>query len=244
MFRLIIMTLSLVAVIIVNATANILPLNGKTTIEIANRLPILFAPANYVFVIWIVIYALLACWLFGFRRSEEKVGQAMRNSRALLFIFSCLLNISWVLLWHFSYFNWTVVVMGALLLTLLALYFTYPKKNNDFLGRMPIAIYLGWIFVTTITNVSYVLTLHEWSGWGLSDPLWTVLYLTFATAVALHFLYHHADIALNVVFMWAFAGITVKNDIDELFVSAAALFLTAVIGISCLLIRKAKRVHY
>ena len=77
MFRLIIMTLSLVAVIIVNATANILPLNGKTTIEIANRLPILFTPANYVFVIWIIIYALLACWLFGFWRSEEKVSQAM-----------------------------------------------------------------------------------------------------------------------------------------------------------------------
>ena len=75
MFRMIIMTLSLVAVIIVNATANILPLNGKTTIEIINRLPILFTPANYVFVIWIVIYVLLACWLFGFRRSEEKVGQ-------------------------------------------------------------------------------------------------------------------------------------------------------------------------
>lgn len=120
--------------------------------------------------------------------------------------------------------------MALLLFALLALYFTYPKKDNQLFGRIPIAINLGWIFFATIANISYVLTLHEWSGWGLSDPLWTVIYLTFATAIALHFLYHHADIALSSVFMWAFIGIAVKNGVDELFVSAAALFLTAVIG--------------
>ena len=112
-----------------------MPLNGKTTIEIANRLPVLFTPANYVFSFGLLFMLLLACWLFGFRRNKEKVGQAMQNRRALLFIFSCLFNIAWILLWHFGYFNWTVVVMGALLLTLLALYFTYPKKDNRFLRK-------------------------------------------------------------------------------------------------------------
>ena len=72
MFRIIIMTLSLIAVILINAAANIMPLNGKTTGEIANRLPVLFTPANYVFFIWPVIYLLLAYWLFGFRRKQRK----------------------------------------------------------------------------------------------------------------------------------------------------------------------------
>ena len=88
--------------------------------------------------------------------------------------------------------------------------------------------------MATIANISYVLTLHEWSGWGLSNPLWTVIYLTIATAIALHFLYHYADIAFSAVFIWAFIGITVKNGADELFVSAAALFLAATISqVSC-----------
>lgn len=243
MLRMIIMTLSLSAVILINALANILPLNGSTTGEIANRLPVLFIPAGYVFVIWIVIYVLLGCWLFGFKRNQGIPEYAPHTLRVILFSLSCLLNIAWILLWHLSYFDWTIGVMVALLLTLLALYFTYPKKGNRFWSRIPIAVYLGWIFVATIANVSYVLTLHEWSGWGLSDPLWTVLYLTLATAIALHFLYHHADIALNIVFIWAFVGIAVKNGTNELFVTAAALFLTAVIVASCFLLRKTKINH-
>lgn len=94
-----------------------------------------------------------------------------------------------------------------------------------------------------IMNFNYVLTFREWSGWGLSDPLWTVIYLTIATAFALHFLYHHKDIPLNLVIVWTFIGIIVKNGVDELFVSAAALFLTAAILVGILMTRKAKQKH-
>ena len=243
MLRITIMTLSLIAVVLMNTVANILPLNGSTTGEIANQLPVLFIPAGYVFCIWVIIYLLLACWLFGFKQDKNNSNRLTLNLRAILFSLSCLFNIIWIILWHFRYFDWTIVIMISLLLTLLALYFTYPKVSNLFLGRLPIAVYLGWIFVALIANISYVLTLHEWSGWGLSDPLWTVIYLTFATAIALHFLYHHADIAFNLVFVWTFIGIAVKNGTDELFVTAASLFLTAVIGASCFLMRKTKSKH-
>lgn len=232
MFRIMIMIFSLIAVILVNAAANIMPINGKTTGEISNSLPVLFTPAGYVFSIWAVIYLLLAIWLYGFMRNKATVEHALFTRRAVLFVTSCLFNIAWILLWHFGFFEWTIVVIVLLLVTLLTIYFTYSKRDNHFYERGPIAVYLGWTFVATIANVSYVLTLHEWSGWGLSDPLWTVIYLTFATAIALHFLYHYADIAFNTVFIWAFIGIAVKNGGDELFVSAAALFLAASIAAS------------
>ncbi|KAA0942132.1 tryptophan-rich sensory protein [Sporosarcina sp. ANT_H38] len=230
MFKLMIMTFSLIVVVLVNAAANIIPINGKTTGEISNSLPVLFTPADYVFSIWAVIYLLVSIWLYSFMRNKGKVKHALFNRRVVLFVFSCLFNIAWILLWHFGFFGWTIIVILALLITLLTLYFTYPNLENQFYGRIPIAVYLGWTFVATIANISYVLTLHEWSGWGLSDPLWTVIYLTIATAIALHFLYHYADIAFSAVFIWAFIGITVKNGADELFVSAAALFLAATIA--------------
>ncbi|MBE1555883.1 tryptophan-rich sensory protein [Sporosarcina limicola] len=241
MFRMILMILSFIAVVTLNVVANSFPLNGQTTGEIASKLPVLFTPAGYVFLIWAIIYALLAFWLYGFWQNNKKIDPMLQNRRSALFIFSCLLNIVWILLWHYGFFNWTVVVMMVLLMTLLTLYFTYPKRGLLLLGRMPIAVYLGWGFIATIANVSYVLTLHEWSGWGLSDPLWTVIYLTIAATIALHFLYHHADIALNIVFMWAFIGIAVKNGANELFISAAALFLTATIGIFIYFTRKSKK---
>ena len=70
MFRIIIMTFSLIAVVLVNAAANIMPINGKTTGEISNSLPVLFTPAGYAFSIWAVIYLLLAIWLYGFMRNK------------------------------------------------------------------------------------------------------------------------------------------------------------------------------
>lgn len=238
MFRILVMSISLIAVITVNIAANIVPFNGSTTGEIANKLPVLFTPASYVFTIWPVIYVFLAIWLYGFLRNKEIKDMPQKNRRAFLLILSCLINIAWIVLWHYEFHNWTVVVMAALLVTLLSLYFTYPKKENLIFERIPIAVYLACVFVAFIINVSYTLTLHEWKGWGLSDPLWTVIYLTVATAIALHFMYHHRDVALNLVFIWAFVGIAVKNGFEELFVSAAALFLTAVIGVGIFFVRK------
>ncbi|MFS0577003.1 tryptophan-rich sensory protein [Sporosarcina sp. 179-K 3D1 HS] len=234
-----IMTFSFVVTMAVYSIANLLPLNDRTTWEIADRLPVLFTPAGYVFSIWIGIYILLGFWIYGFNVRTRSTASRTRL-RAVLFIFSCLFNVAWVILWHYSYYTPMLCVKVILLGLLLALYFTYPPKENSIWERVPISVYVGWIFISTIMNFNYVLTYREWSGWGLSDPLWTVIYLTIATAFAFHFLYHHKDIGLNIVIVWAFIGIIVKNGIDELFVSAAALFLTAALIVGILMTRKSK----
>ncbi|MEK3936465.1 tryptophan-rich sensory protein [Sporosarcina sp. FSL W7-1349] len=232
-----IMTFSLVCMIAVYSVANILPLNGTTTWEIAYRLPVLFTPAGYVFTIWILIYALLGFWIYGFHKKPSS-SRSISRLRASLFILSCLFNIAWILLWHYGYYIPMLIAKVIILGLLLALYFTYPPKENSIWGRVPISIYVGWIFISTIMNFNYVLTYREWSGWGLSDPLWTVIYLTIAAAFAFHFLYHHKDVALNLVNIWTFIGIIVINGTDELFVSAAALFLTAAMAVGILMVQK------
>lgn len=242
MLRLISMSLSLIAVIVVNIMANILPLNGKKTVEIMNSLPVLFIPASYVFFIWIFIYAFLTVWIYGFYHNRQKQTKGtLLNGRTLLFITSSILNIAWFFLWHFRFFDFALLAVIALLGVLIALYFTYPKNENKLFGRIPISLYLGWIITAFIANVDYVLTLHEWSGWGISTSLWTVIILTLVTAIALHFMYHYGDVFLNLVFMWVFVGIAVINGIDSLFISAASLFLTAVIGTNIFIRRKPQK---
>ena len=83
-----------------------------------------------------------------------------------------------------------------------------------------------------------MLTVHSWNGWGLSDQLWTVIMLTVATALALHIRFHHSDIPLTLVFIWAFVAIAVRHGMDELLVSTAALFLSGVLLTGILLIKK------
>lgn len=237
MLRLIAMTLSLITVITVQLVLNVFSINGKTTIEIVNRLPILFTPPSYVFGIWLLIYGFLVVWLFGFWRNQRQRSNATLNYRATLFISSVSLTILWLLLWQYEYFYWTVIVMIALLVTLARLYFTYPKVENHIFERVPISIYFGWVIISFLELINYVLTFHEWGGWGLSNSLWTVIFLTITTSIALHFMYHHQDLSLNAVFIWVFIGIVVKNGFDSLFVSIAALFLTFVIGASFFLIK-------
>lgn len=237
MLQIISMLLALIAVVMVNSAANTSFITDHTSIELLNRLPMLFIPANYVFFVSPFIYAFLTLWIFGFAYKKSRKDHAVLNVRMILFIVSAIFKIIWILLWQYEYFDWSIAALAVLLAILTALYFTYPKYENNFWQRMPISCYFGWTIFAFITNVNYILTLHEWSGWGLSTDLWTVVFLTFATAIALHFLYHYRDLPLNIMFMWAFVGIAVKNGFDALFVSSASLFLTAVIGVGLILIK-------
>ena len=237
MGRFALMVFSLIGVIAFNILANTLPLNNQTTGEISNRLPVLFTPASYVFSIWIVIYALLVLWLVGVWKLRNQKDQAY-NKRSIYFILSCYLNIFWLYLWHYELFVWSLAAMFGLLVTLILLYFTYPDNNNHYLSRLPVSIYLGWICVAILANISYIMTLYQWDGLGLSDPLWAVIMLTFGAAAALHMRYHYYDIWFVLVFIWAFIGIAAKNGFDELLVSTAALFLCAVMLAGIIFIKK------
>ncbi|AYC30258.1 TspO/MBR family protein [Paenisporosarcina cavernae] len=228
------------AVVIVNALSNILPFNGQTTGEISNRIPVLFTPAGYVFSIWSLIYVLAILWIY-FQWKNRQNETPHTRKQLTLFLLSCIWNISWIFSWHYEYFLLSVIIMLAFLVTLILLYHTYPKTGNKWYEKMPISVYLGWISVATIANISYVLTYYEWSGWGLSDPLWTVIMMTIGAALALHIRYHEYDIAYPLVFIWAFIGIAVRNGFDELLVSTAALFLAAVILAGILFIKKKEK---
>ena len=56
-------TIVFVLVIAMNALANLLPINGKTTGEISNQINVLITPAGYAFSIWSLIYILIGIWI-------------------------------------------------------------------------------------------------------------------------------------------------------------------------------------
>jgi hypothetical protein len=237
MFRTLVMTIAFLAIVVFNTLANTLPLNGQSTGEISNRLPVLFTPAGYVFSIWSLIYILFAIWVIG-QWIRWKNGTAPSAKITLYFTLSAAFNVAWLFLWHYEFFIWSIAAIVGYLAALALLYLQYTNDERKLTERMPVSINLGWIIVATITNINFVLTYYNWSGWGLSDQLWTVIMLTVATAVALHIRFHYNDVPLAVVFIWAFIGIAVKNGADELLVTAASLFLSGVIATGILLIKK------
>lgn len=200
--------ISYLAMVVVNILASTVGINGKETSEISNQVDVLFVPAGYVFSIWGLIYVLVAIWLtFQWNSSQEHEEPA----RLGLFIVTCLFNIAWLLSWHYEFYTSSIVIMIGLLFSLIFLYESYPKGDARFAGRLPFSIYLGWISVALMANISFVLKYYEWNGFGFSEQFWAQILLFLATGLAAFIRLYNRDILFSFVIIWAFIGIAVKN---------------------------------
>ena len=116
--------LALVAVLTVNALANILPINGMNTGELSALYPSLFTPAGFTFSIWSVIYLLL----IGFVIKQRSIsGNTYFTELSLWFLLSCLANASWILAWHYQFLFASVLIMILLLFSLSKIFLHQPS---------------------------------------------------------------------------------------------------------------------
>jgi len=208
--------LAVIATIGINGLANALPLNGQTTGEISDRFQVYFVPAGYVFSIWGLIYLALIGFAIYQALPAQRENPRMRRV-GYLFALSCVANVAWLFLWHYEVFALTVVAMVTLLLSLIAIYLrleigrTRVSVAETLFVRVPFSIYLGWITVATIANVTSLLDYVNWSGWGISPEIWTIIMLIAATGIASAVALTRGDVAYMLVIVWAFAGIGVKH---------------------------------
>jgi len=227
--------LGVVATIALNALANIIPFNGQTTGEISDRFQVYFVPAGYVFAIWGLIY--LGLVAFGVYQVLSAQGDNPRlRSIGWLFVGSCVANIAWIFFWHYEIFPLTLVAMLALLLLLIVIYLrlgigrTQVPTAEKWCVRVPFSIYLGWITVATIANVTDLLKYLNWSGWGISPEVWAVVMLIAGAIITSLVIFTRGDIAYGLVIVWAFIGIAVKQASTPL-VANTAWVLTALVAV-------------
>jgi hypothetical protein len=235
--QILLMSIMLIVLVVFNMAADLFKINGHTTAELTNWLPVLITPVIVTYGIWLILYILLGVWIYGLYKNRHDDNQKL-TLRSILFAISCLLTITWNWLFHYETYSWTIIVQFAQLLSLFALYLTYGKTKDNWKDKLPISVFFGWSIMVCMFNIALTLTYYEWSGWGLSDALWTVIFLTIAAAIALHFRYHYHDIAIVVIFVWTFLGIVLQNGFEELLVSAASLFLCGVMFFGIFFIKK------
>ena len=171
------------AMVTANYLANALPFNNKTTGQVSGQYPNLFVPAPLTFAIWGVIYLLLLLFCIKQSKSmfQKHVDEATADTVGIIgarFIVSCILNVLWILSWHYDYLVFSVFVMLALLTQLiiinarLNLITPYLNKTSRMAIKAPFGGYLGWICIATIANVTAVLVGTGWDGWGQSETFW------------------------------------------------------------------------
>lgn len=220
-----------IGVLAANWAATSLPLNGVTTGALSDEIPNLFVPAGLTFAIWGIIYALLAgqvaviLMTVSGKKAMAGGATAVWTAReAWLLAFNFAANIGWIFAWQWRLVGLALGIMLVLLATLILLEERSHEKAitnisasdhgspaRRFFLSAPINVYLGWIMVATIANVTALLAKLGWNGFGLDPRAWTVLVIAIAAILYALLATTRGAVAAPAVGVWAFAGIALKR---------------------------------
>ncbi|MDP4152387.1 MAG: tryptophan-rich sensory protein [Bacillota bacterium] len=203
--------------IIVNTLANTLPINGVKTGDVSERYPNLFTPAPFTFVIWGIIYLLLACFvIYQFiALKKDKNFADVLYAIGPYFIISSAANAAWILAWHYNLIPLTVILMFVILSSLIIISLSLNRlklsPTEALLVKVPFNLYFGWITVATIANITVLLVYLNWNGWGIPEQVWTSIIILVGLVIASLTLKHNESIAYAIAVIWAYLGILLKH---------------------------------
>lgn len=229
--------LSVVLAITVNVVAVVLPLNGQNTGAISDRFKVYFVPAGYVFSIWGIIYIGWIAFAVYQALPTQKESPRLR-SLGYLFALSGVFNAAWLFCWHYNRFGLSVLVMLTLLGLLIASYLrlnvgrTAGSAVAQWCIDVPFGLYLGWISVATIANVSDWLYFVHWNGFGIDPQAWAVILLVVAGVIGGLMALTRHDAAYLFVLVWAFIGIAFKQAAAPLVAGSAAVLAVVAFGLA------------
>ncbi len=238
--------LSVVIALTVNILASTLPLNGQNTGEISDRFQVYFVPAGYVFAIWGIIYIGWIAFAIYQALPAQKENPRLR-SLGYLFALSGIFNAGWLFCWHYNLFGLSVLVMLTLLGLLIASYLslnvgrTLVGNAEKWSVDIPFSVYLGWISVATIANVTDWLYSVNWNGFGLAPQVWAVIMLGIACIVGLFMAVGRRDAGYLFVFVWSFAGIANKQVAEPLVANSAWVAAVLALGLAIYAIVQRRR---
>jgi hypothetical protein len=213
--------------LVMNYLANALPLNNKTTGELSDSFPNLFVPAGLTFSIWGVIYLLLIVYcVVQFTGSDKEVI----SNISWLFGISCILNALWIVFWHYGKLPLSLLVMIGLLVSLI--YINILIRDLPFgLIKASFGIYLGWICVATIANVTALLVDADWNGFNISHEAWTIIMIIAAILIASAAIFRFRNPFIGLSVIWAFIGIAIKRQDDY-----KSVFVSSIVALSLMLL--------
>lgn len=215
----ILVVFSLVLMIAVNALANILPINGIGTGAVSDSFPNLFAPAGITFAIWGLIYLLLSIYAIYqtglFSKEKTSFDSEWLRTVGFFFVLSSMANTIWIFAWHYKIIEVSLVMMLIILASLIKIVLILKSQKlstkEKLLIRLPFSVYFGWITVATIANVTTQLVAWNWNGFGILEPVWSIIILSVGALIGITTILSNRDTAYGLVLIWAFAGILIKH---------------------------------
>ena len=220
--------LAFVFTIFVNGLANGVPLGGQTTGEISDKYPSLFTPAGYVFSIWGLIYISLTIFIVWQALPQQRSNKYLAAIR-IPFLASCAANGAWIFAWHYDLLALSLILMLTLLCSLIQIYRTLNiglsnrPLTERWLVHLPFSIYLGWITVAMIANISALQIDQGWDDTGFNAMTWTIIKIAIAATISATVLHRRRDIAFMLVTVWACVGIAIEHSATPMVSGASSV---------------------
>ena len=144
----------------------------------------LIAPDAPAFSIWSIIYlGLIAYAVWQFLPAQSS---AERHRRLGYWIAaSLILNAAWILSIQFDLLVLSVPIIVVLLAVLIQAFLQtlqYRPLNafDALVTDATVGLYLGWVAIATAANVTALLAVSGFTGWGLPPELWSIVVITVA----------------------------------------------------------------
>lgn len=234
-------SITLIFALVMNSLQGSQVFNGITVGEVSANYETLFTPAGYAFTIWGIIYLLLILfvanqWFTWFKRKDD------RELKQISWWFSLgnLANGLWIVAWLNEQMGLSVLLILILLFSLiqLAVRLQIGKQRASLqtiiLVWAPVCIYLGWIIVASVANISVFLVSIGWQGGFLQEMGWTIIMILTATGIYLALLKTRNMKLPSVVGIWALVAIAQKqwqlnNEIVYVALAASAILLVSLV---------------
>ena len=215
------------AMVYMNYLANSLPINGKTTGQISDAYPNLFVPSGITFSIWGIIYLLFAAYCIAqFLPASKEIADKI----SWLVIISCVFNGLWILAWHYQKLPLSLLLMTGFLVSLIMINLQLKELPLGVL-KASFGVYLGWICIATIANVTALLADAGWGGMGISQEAWTIVMIAIGTLIVSLAVIRVDNPFIGLSVVWAFTGIIIKRTADYRSIVIAAALGILVVGI-------------
>lgn len=199
------------------------------------------APGGAAFGVWSVIYlGLIAYAVWQALPAQRTITRHRRLGYPVAA--SLLLNAAWILAIQFDLLALSIPIIVALVAVLVvAFLITLAERPRNLVDTVvtdgTIGLYLGWVSIATAANIAAFLVAAGFDGFGLSEPVWSVLVLGVAGAVGvLTAIRGGGRLAPAASLAWGLAWVAVARLTGDLISPAAAatalVALVIVVGVT------------
>ncbi|MCX6649653.1 MAG: hypothetical protein NTV61_09765 [Candidatus Bathyarchaeota archaeon] len=207
--------------LVMNFLIDWVPVNGVNTAQVSDSYPNLFTPPGYIFAIWVVIYT-LAIVFAAYQARPSQRSEHYIASIGWLYLVSALINIIWLIVFHYSYGAPALYLVSTLLLLLLLGDLLLIYRRLDVGGvdvshgvklcvHIPISIYVGWISVASIAGIASAINAVAPGIPVETQAAATAAMLVVVLGLTSYMLWFRRDMVFALVIVWAAYGISTKQ---------------------------------